>query len=132
MLKRAAAGFFSDRCTRVSAGIFGTILLMAVLFVPCTRTSIVERPDVSGRLRYRITIPRKAYVFLPTYLGLKAREGTGTATVRISRLQWFATIVFVILTGIADTLLFCSWFRRKRAPPRDPEGEGTSGFSLLR
>ncbi len=132
----------SDPCVRLTAGVFGFLLLLAVLFVPCTISVTRVRPDPSGTFATKTTTHRGAYLFLPEYLARKSRTGPGAETVRGKATQWTAVIAGVALLGIFDTVLVCWLFRKRRNKGDDEdgpengeeeaEGSGGSGFGLLR
>jgi hypothetical protein len=134
--------FFSDPCVRITSGIFGFLFLLAVLFVPCTKTVTTVRPDPSGYFETKTTIRRSATLFLPEYLSRRSRSGRGPETIRMKSLQWTSVMAAVVTLGVLDTALVCLLFRRKKRTA-DNEGEdendepgeesgGGSGFGLLR
>jgi hypothetical protein len=124
-------------CTRVVAGVFGSLFAMAVLIIPCSRTISKTRPDPSGRLVYKTTVSKNTYLFLPQYLSARARTASGSDIVRLKSRQWLAAMAIVAFLGILDYLLFCRLLggnRRKRNSQKDeepPSGANTTGFSFL-
>jgi hypothetical protein len=134
--------FFSDPCVRITSGIFGFLFLLAVLFVPCTKTVTTVRPDPSGYFETKTTVHTSAYLFLPEYLARRSRSGQGPEAIRTKSLQWTAAMAVVVILGVFDTALVCLLFRKKRRTA-DGEGDaendgpgeesgGGSGFGLLR
>jgi hypothetical protein len=131
---------FTDPCVRITAGIFGFLFLLAVLFVPCTKTVTTVRPDPSGYYETKTTVHRSATLFLPEYLAQRSRPGP--EIIRTKSLQWTAAMAVVVILGVFDTALVCLLFRKKRRTAdggddaeNDGPGEesgGGSGFGLLR
>jgi hypothetical protein len=122
MVKTRPRVLLSDPCVRLTAGVFGFLLLLAVLFVPCTKSVTRVRPDPSGTFVTKTTTHRGAYLFLPGYLARKSRSGPGDETVRVKTLQWTAVIAGVALLGVFDTVLVCWLFRKRRNKDDDEDG----------
>jgi hypothetical protein len=122
------------------AGFFGTLFLIAFLFVPCASSRTSIRLDPYSRVYIRTTIPVRSYVFLPQYLALKARPHEGARVTALS-FQWIASMVVIAFLGLMDYLVFCRFLvgSRRRSRSGRPGGSdvdredapGSSGFSLL-
>jgi hypothetical protein len=128
-----------DRCSKAMAGFFGTLFLIALLFVPCTSSRTSIRLDPYSHLYIRTTIPARAYVFLPQYLALKSRPPDRGKITSLS-FQWVASMIVVAVLGIMDYLVFCRFLIRSRRGSRAgrrsdadrEDADGSSGFSPLR
>jgi hypothetical protein len=100
-------------CAKVVAAVFGTLFLIALLAVPVTTTTSRLRQDQGSNIVTRTTYPRKATVFLPQYLSMRARPRQGR-TVEIRAAQWTATMGIVAVLGLFDYFVFCRVLRRRR------------------
>jgi len=105
-------------CAKVVAAVFGTIFLIALLAVPVTTTTSRLRQDQGSNLVTRTTYPRKATVFLPQYLSMRARPRRG-GTVELRATQWAATMGIIAVLGIFDYFVLCRVLRRRRRPEED-------------
>jgi hypothetical protein len=129
-----------ERCARAVIGFFGTLFLIALLFVPCASSRTSIRLDPYSHVYIRTTVPVHSYVFLPQYLARKARP-RGNEGITARPFQWFASMAVIAFLGLMDYLVFCRRLaggrrRFRSGPPGGPdvEGEdapGSSGFSLL-
>lgn len=127
------------RCAKFVLGAFGSLFLMAFLFVPCTTYTSSLRTDPHSQVVIRTTHPRNSYIFLPQVLSMRADSGDGQA-VRVRSFQWSAFMIIVAVLGVFDYAVFCRLLRRSRRPaggedagggPDGPEGSSSS-LSLFR
>jgi hypothetical protein len=107
-------------CDRFVLALFGSLFLLALLFVPCTVTSSSDRSDPGSHIVIRTTHPQSVHIFLATYLSMRTHPQQGRA-VRARSSQWVATMVIVAVLGVFDYVVFCRFLRRKR------RAEGGSG-----
>jgi hypothetical protein len=105
-------------CAKVVAAVFGALFLIALLAVPVTTTTSRLRQDQGSNIVTRTTYPRKATVFLPQYLSMRAHPRQGR-TVELRATQWTATMGIIAILGIFDYFVFCRVLRRVRRPEED-------------
>ena len=103
------------RCAKFVIALFGSLFLLAFLFVPCTTTTSSLRTDPYSKVVIRTTHPRNSYVFLPQYLSMKSHPGEGR-TFRARSFQWSAAMIIVVVLGLFDYAVFCRLLRRTRQP----------------
>jgi len=102
-------------CTKLVLGLFGSLFLMAFLFVPCTTTTSSLRTDPYSQVVMRTTHPRNSTIFLPQYLSMKAHPQEGR-TVRARSSLWLAFMIIIAVLGLFDYVIFCRLRRRMRRP----------------
>jgi len=106
-----------DRCSKTVAGIFGTFVLAALVFVPCTLTRSSDTLDRTRGVFIKKSFPERAYLFLPRYLSLKTRPRPGLS-VRAHPGRWAGGPALFAVLGILDYAAFCRR-RRGRASASD-------------
>jgi len=128
------------RCARFVLALFGSLFLLAFLFVPCTTTTSSLRADPHSQVVIRTTHPRNSYLFLPQYLSMRSHPKEGR-TVRTRSFQWSAFMILVAVLGLFDYAVFCRLLRRTRRPAEGagadevgpgPPGDSSSSLSLFR
>jgi hypothetical protein len=139
LLKRNGRGPRPGPCAKFVLGLFGSLFLIALLFVPCTTTTSSLRTDPYSQVVMRTTHPRNSYIFLPQYLSMKAHPREGR-TVRARSFQRASFMIIIAVLGLLDYAIFCRLFRRRR-PPADgadpdedgppPSGRSSSSLSLF-
>ena len=112
-------------CAKFVIALFGSLFLLAFLFVPCTTTTSSLRTDPTSKVVIRTTHPRNSYIFLPQYLSMRSRPGEGP-TVHARSFQWSAFMTIVAVLGLFDYAVFCRLLRRTRRP-----AESSSSLSLF-
>ncbi|NTU51763.1 MAG: hypothetical protein HGA94_04915 [Candidatus Aminicenantes bacterium] len=105
-------------CARIVAAVFGTMFLVALLAVPVTTSTSRVRRDPSSNIVTRTTYPRKATMFLPQVLSMRARPRP-ERTVELRAVQWTATMGIIAVLGLFDYFVFCRVLRRARRPEED-------------
>ncbi len=116
-------------CAKFVLGLFGSLFLMAFLFVPCTTTTSSLRTDPYSQVVIRTTHPRNSTIFLPQYLSMRSHPREGR-TVRARSSQWAAFMIIVAVLGLFDYAIFCRLLRRTRRPTGGPgPGEEEPGSS---
>jgi hypothetical protein len=113
------------RCAKFVIALFGSLFLLAFLFVPCTTTTSSLRTDPTSKVVIRTTHPQNSHIFLPQYLSLRAHPKEGQA-VRARSFQWSAFMIIVAVLGLFDYAVFCRLLRRTRRP------DSSSSLSLFR
>ncbi len=108
------------RCTKFVIALFGSLFLLAFLFVPCTTTTSVLRTDPYTKVVIRTTHPRNSSIFLPRYLSMRSHPEEGR-TVSAPSFQWSAFMIIVAVLGLFDYAVFCRLLRRRR---KRSEGAG--------
>jgi hypothetical protein len=103
----------SGPCARAILTIFGSLFLIALLAVPVTTRTARLRQDPSSSVVFKTTYPRKATMFLPSYLSARTRAKDGAA-VRVRSAQWIGTMAIIALLGVFDYVVFCRLWKRKR------------------
>ena len=112
-------------CTRFVLALFGSLFLIAFLFVPVTTTTSSLRTDPHSQVVIRTTHPRKSHLFLPQYLSLRAHP-RGGMTVRARSVQWVGFMVIVVFLGLFDYGIFCRLILRPRRRTEDGD-DGEEG-----
>ena len=114
------------RCGKLVIAFFGSLFLLALLFVPCTTTTSSLRTDPYSGIVIRTTHPRHVHLFLTAYLSMRShpRQGQG---VRVRSTQWVASMAIVAILGVFDYFVFCRLLRQPRRPARQED----ASFSLL-
>lgn len=112
-------------CTRFVIALFGSLFLLAFLFVPCTTTTSSLRTDPYSKVVIRTTHPRNSHIFLPQYLAMKSQPREGR-TVHVRSFQWSAFMIIIAVLGLFDYAVFCRLLRRTRRP------SDSSSLSLFR
>jgi len=106
-------------CKKKILGIFGGLLIAALLFVPYRETQVSYVPGPSSILVKRITTKDSGFMFLPRYL--KIRGDWASPKTKAERRTHLNTTLFaaeigaILLAGTFDYLIFCLWLRRKRS-----------------
>ena len=109
------------RCARFVIGFFGSLFLLAFLFVPCTTTTSSVRTDPISKVVIRTTHPQNSHIFLPQYLSLRSHPKEGQ-TVRPRFSQWSALMIIIAVLGLFDYAVCCRLLRRTH---KRPEGAGS-------
>lgn len=113
----AAAGRSpSGPCAKAVLAFFGSLFLIALLAVPVTTRTSQVRQDKSSNLVFRTTYPRKATMFLPSYLAARSHS-KDAAAVRVRSAQWIGTMAIIVLLGVFDYVVFCRLWKRRRPVP---------------
>jgi hypothetical protein len=110
-------------CAKFVIALFGSLFLLAFLFVPCTTTTASLRTDPYSKVVIRTTHPRNSHIFLPQYLSMRSHPKEGR-TVRARSFEWSAFMIIVAVLGLFDYAVFCRLLRRTRKKP-----EGAQRFS---
>jgi hypothetical protein len=105
-------------CAKAVLALFGSLFLIALLAVPVTTRTARIRQDPSSSLVFKTTYPRKATMFLPSYLAARSHAEDGTA-VRVRSAQWIGTMAIIALLGIFDYAVFCRLWKRRRPVPEE-------------
>jgi hypothetical protein len=103
------------RCAKFVIALFGSLFLLAFLFVPCTTTTASLRTDPYSKVVIRTTHPQNSYIFLPQYLSMRSHPEEGR-TIRARSFQWSAFMIIVAVLGLFDYAVFCRLLRRTRRP----------------
>ena len=115
----AAAGRSpSGPCAKAVLALFGSLFLIALLAVPVTTRTARIRQDPSSSLVFKTTYPRKATMFLPSYLSARTDAKDGAA-VRVRSAQWIGTMAVIALLGVFDYAVFCRLWKRRRPVPEE-------------
>jgi len=108
----------ASRCGRKILGIFGGLLIIAILFVPYRETHIVYSPGPSRLLARRVTTEQRGYILLTRFLKTRGRwvsEKTKEERLRtLNKTMFAAEIGGIFIVGAFDYLLFCLWLGRKK------------------
>ncbi len=103
-------------CAKAVLAFFGSLFLIALLAVPVTTRTAQVRQDKSSNLVFRTTYPRKATMFLPSYLAARSRS-KDAAAVKVRAAPWIGTMAIIAFLGVFDYVVFCRlWKRRRRVP----------------
>jgi len=105
-------------CARIVAAVFGVLFAIALLAVPVTTTTSRLSQEKGSNIITRTSYPRKATMFLPSYLSARAHPRPGR-TVELRAAQWTATMAIIAVLGVFDYVVFCRLLRR---PPRPDDG----------
>ncbi|MCX6574199.1 MAG: hypothetical protein NTX99_09440 [Candidatus Aminicenantes bacterium] len=105
-------------CAKAVLALFGSLFLIALLAVPVTTRTAQLRQDPSSSLVFKTTFPRKATMFLPSYLAARNNSRDGAA-VRVRSAQWIGTMAVIALLGVFDYAVFCRLWKRRRPVPEE-------------
>jgi len=115
----AAAGRSpSGPCAKAVLALFGSLFLIALLAVPVTTRTARLRQDPGSSLVFKTTYPRKATMFLPSYLAAGSRT-KDAAAVRVRSAQWIGTMAVIALLGVFDYVVICRLWKRRRPVPEE-------------
>ena len=103
------------RCAKFVIALFGSLFLLAFLFVPCTTTTTSLRTDPYSQVVIRTTHPHNSHIFLPQYFSIRAHPREAM-TIRVRYFQWSAMMGLVVVLGLFDCAVFCRLLRRPRRP----------------
>lgn len=111
-----------SHCTKNIVLIFGILLLLAVLFVPYKSSHVSFELDSRSKDILKVTKNKRGYIFLPSYLILRARMDSDDETkdfyhLNISLLA--AEIILILFMGLLDYFLFCRFLRKRRKIEED-------------
>jgi hypothetical protein len=130
----AAAGRSpSGPCAKAVLAFFGSLFLIALLAVPVTTRTSQLRRDPSSSVVFKTTYPRKATMFLPSYLAARSHS-KDAAAVRVRSAQWIGTMAIIAVLGVFDYVVFCRLLRRRRTGPSagdDGPGDRSAGTFLF-
>jgi hypothetical protein len=111
------SGISTGPCAKIFLAVFGGLFLIALLSVPVTTRTSELRRDPGSNVIFKTTYPRKATMFLPRYLSVRAK-GPGAGAVRLRPAQWLATLAIIAFLGFLDYFLVCRvLIRTRRVPP---------------
>jgi len=105
-------------CARIVAAVFGLLFVIALLAVPVTTTTSRLNQEKGSNIITRTSYPRKATMFLPSYLSARAHPRPG-GSVDLLLAQWVATMAIVAGLGVFDYFVFCRLLRRRPRPEED-------------
>jgi hypothetical protein len=108
----------SGPCAKAVLALFGSLFLIALLAVPVTTRTAQLRQDPSSSLVFKTTFPRKATMFLPSYLAAKDHSKDGAA-VKVRSAQWIGTMAVIAFLGIFDYVVLCRLWKRRRPVPEE-------------
>jgi hypothetical protein len=100
---------------------FGSLLVLAALFVPYRVRKVSYETDPQTRLIMRRVFYDRGFMFLPGYLAAKGREPAKKDAAgkyySLDRKVLAAEFSLIVFLGVLDYLLFCL-FLKKKAPAR--------------
>jgi hypothetical protein len=106
-------------CGKKILGIFGGLLIVALLFVPYQETQVSYLPGPSSMLVKRITTKDSGFMFLLRYLKIRGDWTSPTTKAErhthLNKTLLASEIGAILLAGTFDYLIFCLWLRRKRS-----------------
>jgi hypothetical protein len=106
-------------CRKKVLGIFGMLLVAALLFVPYHQTRVNIYRSSSSVIARRVTTQTDGHMFLLRFLKLRGHwvaNATGEQRNMIFNKTLFIGEISAILSlGIFDYFLFCLWLGRRRA-----------------
>ena len=106
-----------SHCTKNIVLIFGILFLLAVLIVPYDSSHVSFELDSRSKDVLKVTTNQNGYIFLPTYLILRARMGSDDETrdfYHINLVLLAVEIVLILFLGFLDYFLFCRFLRKHR------------------
>lgn len=106
-------------CRKKILGIFGGLLIIALLVVPYRETQVSYVPGPSSILVKRITTKDSGFMFLSRYLKIRGDWASPTTraerNTHLNKTLFASEIGAILLAGTFDYLVFCLWLRRKRS-----------------
>jgi hypothetical protein len=106
-----------SHCTKNIFLIFGSLFLLAVLIVPYNSSHVSFELDSRSKDVLKVTQKKSGYIFLPTYLILRARMNSDEGTrdfYHFNTVLFAAEIVLILFLGFMDYYLFCRFLRKRR------------------
>jgi hypothetical protein len=106
-----------SHCTKNIVFIFGILFLLAVLIVPYNSSHVSFELDSRSKDVLKVTKKQSGYIFLPTYLILRARMDSDDETrdfYHLNTVLFAAEIVLILFLGFLDYFLFCRFWRKSR------------------
>jgi hypothetical protein len=129
MSSRNGPGRRPGPCAKIVAAVFGSLFLIALLFVPVTTSVSRTRQAPGSNLIVRTSYPRKATVFLPVYMTMGS-EARRARAVKIRETQWVVTMAIMLVLGVFDYFVVCRLLWRPRPEEPDLETSPGDGFGL--
>lgn len=106
-----------SHCAKNIVLIFGILFLLAVLIVPYNSSHVSFELDSRSKDILKVTKNQSGYIFLPTYLILRARMNSDDETrdfYHLNTVLFAAEIVLILFLGLLDYFLFCRFLRKRR------------------
>ena len=109
--------------------IFGSLILLALLFVPYKRTNVEVYQSGSSYLNRRVTTMSRGHMFLPIFIKNRgtwvSRESGGKRTTVLNAKMLAGEVGLLLFLAVFDYFIFCVWMRRRRAGPGGYPRAGT-------
>ena len=103
-------------CRKRVLRIFGTLLVLVLLFVPYRATHFTFKKDLNTRLIWRTTGTQSGYMFLPRFLKLQAvkvaAKDQDHSTYVLNKKMLLGEIGIILLLGALDYILLCAWLKK--------------------
>jgi len=105
-------------CKKKVLGVFGTLLVLACLFVPYRAIHLSYKRDVSTNLIWRTTAKQGGYMFLPRFL--KARtikvpaKDQDRSLYALNEKMLAAEVGIILFLGALDYFLLCGLLKRMK------------------
>lgn len=106
-----------SHCAKNIVLIFGILFLLAVLIVPYNSSHVSFELDSRSKDILKVTKNQSGYIFLATYLILRARMNSDDETrdfYHLNTVLFAAEIVLILFLGLLDYFLFCRFLRKRR------------------
>jgi hypothetical protein len=103
-------------CKKRVVRVFGTLLVLAVLFIPYRAIHISYKRDLSTNLIWRTTAKQGGYMFLPRFL--KARtikvlaKDQDRSLYSLNEKMLAAEIGIILFLGMLDYFLLCALLKK--------------------
>ncbi len=104
------------RCRKRVLRIFGTLLLLALLFVPYRATHLSFKRDFNTYLIWRTTGRQSGFMFLPRLLRLRAIKVEASdqdhSLYSLNEKMLLAEIGIIVILGTLDYIFLCAWLKK--------------------
>ena len=109
-----------NTCKKNILVIFGSLLILAILFIPynSTRVTIKNKYDPMSGIKLRITSTRSGYMFFPQIFKTKYSKipykEVSKETYRLNTRLFLIEIAIIIFLAGFDYLLFCAVLKKEK------------------
>lgn len=111
-----------SHCTKNIVLIFGILFLLTILIVPYNSSHVSFKLDSRSKDVLKVTQKKSGYIFLPTYLILRARMDSDDETkdfYHLNTVLLAAEIIMIFFLGFLDYFLFCRFLRKRNITEED-------------
>ena len=115
-------------CTGKILLVFGSLLILVILFIPYRSVHVKYELDPHSLTHYKKTSHRSGYMFVFKFLGLKSKErsvqqkpvprssvsNTGHDSYSLNKTLFWIEMMIIFMLAPFDYFLFCVIFKKKK------------------